>query len=69
MWAEVKGAERYLILSSSKPGGSYEQLAETADTKHALSKLEPGTTIYLVLRAARGEEQSKNSEEIAVEIP
>lgn len=69
-WAEVKGAERYVILSSREPGGPHELLAETTDTRHTLSKeLEPGTTIYLVLRAARGEEQSKNSEEIAVEVP
>jgi hypothetical protein len=67
-WAEVKGAESYVILSSKEPGGPHEPLAETRETRHTISRLEPGTTIYLVLRAARGEGQSKNSEEIVVEI-
>lgn len=69
VWAAVKGADSYVILSAAKPGGSYEPLAETSETQHTISRLESGTTIYLVLRSARGEEQSKNSEEIAVEIP
>lgn len=68
IWAAVKGAESYVILSSREPGGRHELLAETRETTHTISRLDPGT-IYLVLRAVRGEEQSKNSEEIAVEVP
>ena len=32
------------------------------------TKLEPGTTVYVVVQAATGEERSENSKEIAIEV-
>jgi hypothetical protein len=66
-WPEVKGADRYLILSAGRSGGPYELLAEAKELDHTLTGLEPGTTLYLVVRAAQGETESKDSPE--VEIP
>ncbi len=67
-WAEVKGADHYVVLTSSKAGGPYEPVAESRAPEHTLERLESGTVIHVVVRAASGEAQSKDSEAIAIEV-
>jgi hypothetical protein len=68
VWSAVEGAGHYQILSAGKPGGTYELLADSRETEYVLSRLEPGTTVYVVVRAVREEAQSENSTEIAIEV-
>ncbi len=67
-WDPVKGADGYVILSSSRSGGTYAPLAETRDPGYTATRLEPGTTVFFVIRAVRGGSQSKSSEELEVAI-
>jgi hypothetical protein len=67
-WTAVEGASHYQILSAGKSGGTYELLADSKETEYVLSKLEPGSTVYVVVRAVREETQSENSREIAIEV-
>ncbi len=67
-WAPVEGADHYPILSAREPEGRYEPLADAKEAEHTLERLEPGTTIYVVVRAARGEAESENSPAIAIEV-
>jgi hypothetical protein len=66
-WAAVEGAEGYRILSSPKPEGPHEQVGEAKESEQTLS-FEPGSTVYVVVRAVQGETESTSSPEVEIAV-
>ncbi len=60
-WAPVEGAEGYVVLMTLEPEGKYVEVARSEKPSATVSKLEGGPPYYFVVRALRGEQQSKDS--------
>lgn len=66
-WSAVEGAEGYVALTSTQPGGPYTELARPTDTTYTVPRPEAGT-LYFVVRAFAGEVESENSIEVSAEV-
>ena len=64
-WTTVEGAEGYLVLMATEPGGPYELVTKepTQEPSQVVTGLKPGATYYFVVHTVAKEAESGDSPE------